>query len=59
METRRDEPSTPRPLLPRHLQRCADLVRMLFSGPGIQPAPPLRRKLIGHSTSCDHPSDAD
>jgi hypothetical protein len=31
---------------------------MLFSAPGIQPAPPFRRKL-GHSTSCDHPNDAD
>jgi len=32
---------------------------MLFSAPGIQPAPPFRRRLIGHSTSCDLPSDAD
>src|SRR5262245_57451761 len=45
-----------RPLLPRHLQRCAALVRMLLSVPGIQPAPPFGRKLIGHSTSCDHPT---
>src|SRR5262245_63972202 len=36
-----------RPLLPRHLQRCAALVRMLFSATGIQPAPPFRRNFIG------------
>jgi hypothetical protein len=51
--------STRRPFRRHHWQRCAALVRMLFSAPDIRPAPPFHRKLIGQSRAADHPSDAD